>query len=160
MIAALQVHYHQDRCQTAAVLFHDWSDAKPHSTLVTRSSVELPEYSFVDYEHQVGALQSILAEMKQLPQAIIVEGCTWLSERERGLGAHLYHALDRHIPVIAVSRVKIEDAIEVNREHRPLYVTSLGLTPDTAGLLVSSMHGEFCTPTLLQLAIELSRQRQ
>jgi hypothetical protein len=118
------------------------------------------------------------------PRLIIVDGYVWLgvkangksavslparrpdfSEPSRlrpGLGARLWEALSRQVPVIGVakSRFKAAPAISVFRRasQRSLYITSAGVPPHEAAFAIVAMHGSGRMPDLLERTDHLARR--
>ena len=96
------------------------------------------------------------------PRIVVVDGYVWLDEKRRkGLGAHLYDALDKATPVIGVAKTRFAtatDAIEVfrGRSKRPLLVTAAGIDPLEAATFVRQMHGNNRVPTALKRVDQLS----
>jgi deoxyribonuclease V len=106
-------------------------------------------------------LLAALDTLDRPPDLVVIDGYVWL-DRHEGLGAHLYEALERRVPVIGVAKAAAppSPAAQVvlrGRSRRPLYVTSAGLPVEVAAAKVRSMAGPHRIPTLLGEADRLAR---
>lgn len=93
-------------------------------------------------------------------ETAIIDGFVQLNERP-GLGQHFYEQLERRVPVVGVAKTPFAGAapVEVLRGHSktPLYVTSIGMDPESAADHVRKMHGQYRIPTLLKRVDRLAR---
>ena len=102
-------------------------------------------------------------ESSSAPAAIVVDGYVWLDDKDRkGLGHHLYDALQQSVAVIGVAKTEFAgatQAVEIRRgsSARPLFVTAVGLESDVAADCIRRMHGNSRIPTLLKRVDTLSR---
>ena len=162
MLAALDVDYRDDGSAVAGVvLFAAWTDAAPSQERAVRVR-EVAEYEpGAFYVRELPCLLAALAAVESELDAVIVDGHVWLGAERPGLGAHLYEALGRRIPVIGVAKSAFTGAPaqEVLRgdSARPLYVTAAGLDPAEAARRVRDMAGEHRLPTLLKRVDRLAR---
>jgi len=88
----------------------------------------------------------VLQTLPTLPQIVIIDGYIWLGEQRRGLGAHLYEALDERALIIGVAKTRFVGAEPValvtrGRSRTPLYVTAAGLDVTQAASHIRTMHG-------------------
>lgn len=165
-IACVDVDYRDDsspRARVACVLFDDWSDAAPAGEL----SREMP--STADYEpgefyrRELPCLLAILADVAGPLAAVVIDGYVWLAGdgARPGLGAHLWEALNRSLPVIGVAKNPFvgAGAVELLRgsSAKPLYVTAAGVDAGWAAERIAEMDGEHRIPTLLRRVDQLSR---
>lgn len=163
MLACADVHYREREAQGALLLFANWSAA----TSTEQRLVHLPAASEYRpghfYERELPVLLALLAQVNQPLAAIIIDGYVWLGAAdEKGLGAHLYEALGRSVPVVGVAKTAFKGsgfAVPVLRGNttRPLYVTAAGMDPGAAAEHVRAMHGPYRVPTLLKEVDRLSR---
>ncbi|MBJ6762689.1 endonuclease V [Myxococcaceae bacterium JPH2] len=164
MLACVDVHYVEDGATGALLLFSDWTS----ETLADQRVVRLPapaEYRPGHfYERELPVLIALLSQVEQPLGAVVIDGYVWLgAANEKGLGAHLYEALGRTVPVVGVAKTSFKGAdfaVPVLRGDatRPLHVTAVGMAPDVAAEHVRSMHGPYRIPTLLKNVDRLSRQ--
>ena len=104
--------------------------------------------------------------MKDRVETIIVDGYVWLGPENRpGLGAHLYEALGKQVPVIGVAKSMFRgatnaEAVLRGRSRRPLYVTAAGMDPVIAAKNIQGMHGPHRIPTLLKRVDQLCRSAE
>ena len=170
----MDVGYHKHGATAAAVAFADWSDPLPARewTVEIDDVAEYVPGSF--YLRELPCLLELLQAVPT-PATLLVDGYVWLDgQGRRGLGAHLYEALDGKIPVIGVAKTSFnsvrddagtcgDDQLscqEVVRgvSRRPLFVTAVGVALATAAVWVASMHGAHRVPTLLKRVDQLSRR--
>lgn len=165
MIACLDVDYRESEALAACVLASDWSAAT-----VTREFTS-PIRNVASYEpgeffrRELPCLLAALQHVTEPLDAILVDGYVWLDAHARlGLGARLYEAIDRRTPVVGVAKSAFagsDFALPVLRgnSQRPLWVTAVGIDPQSAASGVRAMHGPFRVPTLLKRADQLCRGR-
>lgn len=158
MILAIDVYYIDNRAKSVGILFHHWTD-----------STSAIEQVITDYQDNVAPYQSGQFYQRELPcimslldkidlsklTCIVIDGYVHLDEGKIGLGGHLYHALNKTIPIIGVAKKPFsgnsEYLIEVLRgqSKHPLYVTSIGIPLINAANSVQSMAGKHRMPDVL-----------
>src|SRR5512135_1031705 len=120
------------------------------------------------YRRELPCLLSVLQLVPVLPEAAVVDGYVWLPPGDRpGLGAHLYDAMGRQIPVIGIAKTAfagVESCVSARPvlrgiSRKPLFVTAVGMEPDIAALRVREMAGKHRVPEIGRLADRLSRSR-
>ena len=164
-LAALDVHYTDPAARAACVLFTAWTDAIPVRELTARVDVVAPYEPGAFYKRELPCLRAVLSAVGEPLETIVIDGYVWLGDREHpGLGAHLFDALGRKVPVIGVAKTAFRDtrsavAVERGTGHTPLFVTSVGVDLDAAVAHVRSMHGAHRIPTLLARVDRLCRGR-
>ncbi|RKG95158.1 endonuclease V [Corallococcus carmarthensis] len=163
MLACVDVDYRPDVTVAACVLFRAWTDGREAAHLVERGPVAAPYEPGQFYRRELPHLLRVLADVQEPLEAIVVDGYVWLGEDKPGLGAHLYEALCRAVPVIGVAKtpyVTTGPALPIVRGHslRPLLVTAIGMETATAAEHIRRMHGKSRMPTLLTQVDRLSRE--
>ena len=166
MIHAFDTYYQGTTAKTVCLSFCDWQGEKESSVFTETMEVPSDYESGAFYKRELPCILSILDKMQLgADDIIIVDGYVTLNDAGKiGLGGHLYESLDRKYPIIGVAKNHFADPDANRREvfrgdsQRPLYVTAMGMEPDEAANLISSMHGEFRIPTLLKLLDQLSRE--
>ncbi|MFP2909694.1 endonuclease V [Pyxidicoccus sp. 3LFB2] len=163
MLACLDVDYRPDVTVAACVLFREWTHGTEASHLIDRGPPAAPYEPGHFYRRELPHLLRVLAAVQEPLQAIVVDGYVWLGDDRPGLGAHLYEALNRTVPVIGVAKTAYHStgpAVLVLRGQslRPLFVTAVGIEPATAADCVRRMHGHSRIPTLLNRVDRLSRE--
>ena len=141
---------------------HAWSNERCVLEKVTVHRPVAPYRSGFFYERELPCLLTLLETLGGLPRHLVVDGYVQLPGGRKGLGEHLYEALEGACAVIGVSKTKIVDdkiSKEVLRgdSTQPLMVTALGMHLNDAAAAVLSMHGRFRIPTLLKRADRLAR---
>jgi deoxyribonuclease V len=166
MILALDTYYQNDKAKTVCIRFHHWTDDQPADVL-TEELDSVEEYQpGAFYKRELPCILSILKKTDvQDTEAIIIDGYVLLDDTgKHGLGGYLYEALNRKIPVIGVAKTNFANNTLHKKEvyrgdsQRPLYITTLGIPPDTACNYIRSMHGAYRIPTLLKTLDTLTRQ--
>jgi deoxyribonuclease V len=164
MLVSVDVDYRPDATVAACVLFRDWEDAAEAGHFVDRGP---PAEAYVPgefYRRELPSLLRVLAQVSEPLVAVLIDGYVWLGGEERpGLGAHLYEALGRRVPVIGVAKTAFHSshaAVPVLRgaSQRPLLVTAVGVDVQAAAACVQRMHGPSRLPTLLKRVDRLCRE--
>jgi deoxyribonuclease V len=163
MLACVDVDYRPELTVAACVLFRDWADAVEARHLVEHGPPAAPYEPGQFYRRELPHLLKVLGAVAEPLEAVVIDGYAWLGEGRAGLGAHLYEALGRQVPVIGVAKTAFHshpDAVPVLRgeSQRPLYVTAAGLDARAAGESVRHMHGPSRLPTLLRRVDRLCRE--
>jgi deoxyribonuclease V len=162
MIAFTDVHYTDNSALAACVVASDWGDEKPFTSVTARVS-PIAEYEpGAFYKRE---LPCLLAVLEQAPKCthVVIDGYVWLDNAQTpGLGAHLHEALGRKTPVIGIAKTAFrgsEMALRLARPgtEKPLFVTSIGITPEQALQHLQRLHGPYRIPTMLKLVDQLSR---
>lgn len=162
MLAILDVHYTDPTARAACVVARTWADAEPSARHAVTVSPIAPYEPGKFYLRELPCLLAVLREVQGL-DVVVVDGYVWLDQqRAPGLGAHLYEALGRRVPVVGIGKTAFNGspmAEHVLRpsSQKPLFVTSVGLPQAEAARLVASMHGTARIPTLVRLVDQLSR---
>ncbi|HYI01581.1 endonuclease V [Hyalangium sp.] len=164
MIASVDVDYRLDATLAACVIFRDWIDAAETAHFVDRGPPAEPYVPGEFYRRELPGLLRVLARVPDPLTTVVIDGYVWLAGEERpGLGAHLYEALGRKIPVIGVAKTTFQSSrlsIPVLRggSQRPLLVTAVGVEVQDAALCILRMHGPSRLPTLLKRVDRLCRE--
>ncbi|MEW6531804.1 MAG: endonuclease V [Thermodesulfobacteriota bacterium] len=164
MKACTDVHYEKNIGAAACVLFREWTDSDAVEEIVKVVQGVAPYESGRFYRRELPCLLEVLQDVVGELEAVIVDGHVWLgTDGPPGLGAHLYQALEKRVPVIGVAkRVFRHDvpAVPVWRgsSKQALYVSSAGMETSVAAEYVRTMHGPFRIPTLLKRVDTLCRQ--
>ena len=167
MIACVDVDYRQSHAVAACILLRNWTDAHCVNEFTARLESVKPYQPGQFYKRELYPLLRVLSGTSAPIRTIVIDGYVWLRSEKGtpGLGAYLYDALDKRVPVIGVAKNRFKDAdfaIKVLRgsSKRPLYVTAAGMSPRIAAVHISKMHGEHRIPTMLRKVDQLCRRRQ
>lgn len=161
MIIALDVAYAPDHALTAAVGFVTWTaeDFALRKVKLT-SGAPAPYEPGAFYKRELPYLIDMLRSYA--PTVVVIDGYVRIGDQP-ALGAHLFEALGRAVPVVGVAKSFMKDStgVEVLRGDslRPLYVTAEGLDAGAAADAVRSMHGAHRIPTHLKHVDQLTRGR-
>ena len=163
MIACLDVQYDNHQAAAAAMVLDSWRASLPfaqYSTLV-QGIGEYEPGKF--YLRELRPLLSVMDMIAESIDTLVIDAYCFLdADLSPGLGARLYESLPRHPIIIGVAKNRYRDtrhAQEVFRggSKKPLFVTSIGLSPQDAASHIESMIGDFRIPTLLKLVDRLAR---
>jgi len=163
LILAVDVQYHEDTALVAGVLFSSWESAEPHRCVITPVKKIVPYESGAFYKRELPCILALLDEVPEPLEVIVVDGFVSLgAEQNKGLGMHLYDALDQTTAVVGVAKQAFKDTpqeCELLRGDslKPIYVTAVGISLEEAVKNVASMHGKFRLPTLLKKVDRLCR---
>ena len=163
MRACMDVDYRTELTVAAGVLFADWTDGVEAGHVVERGPPAEPYEPGQFFRRELPHLLRVVAALPRPLETLVVDGYVWLEEGRPGLGAHLYEALGRSVPVVGVAKSAFHSsrvAVPVLRgqSQRPLFVTAVGVEPEEAARWVRSMHGASRLPTLLGRVDRLCRE--
>jgi deoxyribonuclease V len=161
-IVCLDAAYGDASSSIAVVLFADWADTAPCRVLA-KTMPKAAEYEpGAFYKRELPIMLDVLSDLEAV-RLIVIDGYVWLgNERQPGLGAHLYQALDQRIPVVGIAKTKYRDDTWSQRvlrpgSARPLFITSVGIDPAATAIQVAAMHGDHRIPTLLRIVDHAAR---
>jgi deoxyribonuclease V len=163
VLACVDVDYRAAGAVAACLLFADWPAATATARLVEPIAQVAPYEPGAFYRRELPCLQAVLARVTTPLAAIVIDGYVWLDEARRpGLGAHLWEALGRAVPIVGVAKTAFRAngaarPLLRGDSARPLYVSAAGLDADVAAAHVRAMHGAHRIPTLLKEVDRLCR---
>lgn len=163
MIACVDVDYRDGDGLAACVLCNDWTDAESCAAFTERIVGIQPYEPGQFYKRELPCLLAVLGKVRGTVDVVVVDGYVWLSdETEPGLGAHLYQALGKKIPVVGVAKTQYHGATAARPvlrgdSRRPLFVSAVGMDLDQACRCIQGMHGDHRLPTLLKQVDQLCR---
>ncbi len=163
MKLAIDVQYKATSAIIAGILFLDWNSDEMSRIFVKKITPIAPYESGAFYKRELPCILSLLEEIKENLDVIIIDGFVTLGEEQsEGLGSHLYRALNQSIPIIGVAKnpfKKTPKIFEVYRGEslKPLFVTSIGIELAKAKSLIKTMHGKYRNPTLLKKVDQICR---
>jgi deoxyribonuclease V len=163
MHVALDVYYGATSARGAAIGFANATDETPAFRIVEDFAGAADEYEPGDFKkRELPYLLKLVERSPSQVTSILVDGYVFLDGGRPGLGAHLYEALERTVPVIGVAKTRYRGAaaIELLRgaSKSPLLITAAGMEPAEAAAFVMRLHGEHRIPTMLRLADRASRE--
>lgn len=158
MILAFDTYYYYDKAKTVCLAFKDW---QTDSAFDIYAEVKTGIEQYIPGEFYKRELPCIISVLKNFDlkdvECIIVDGYVYLDDNLRpGLGAHLYEALDKRVPVIGVAKTNFatlntnKSCLLRGKSVRPLFITSAGVDLNKATMLIKNMTGENRIPTLLK----------
>jgi len=163
MIYILDVHYNGNIDGLVACIgFKKWDDEKPSYAKIHFIENIEPYEAGSFYKRELPCLLEALKDLDNI-ECVVVDGYVWLGEvGHDGLGMHLYHALDKSIPIIGVAKTPFigtpkECEIFRGKSLKPLFVTAVNIDLEEAKNAILSMHGEYRLPTLLKKVDSLCR---
>jgi len=163
-ILATDTYYYDTHALCAFISF-EWDSEQPEK-VYTSEIKNVAEY--IPGQFYKRELPCILECLKQIDlsqvEAIVIDGHVFVdNDNAPGLGAYLYEALEKRVPVIGVAKTAFaknkQNTIEVLRGNskNPLYVSSVGIDAQLAASYIKEMKGAFRIPTLLKELDKLSR---
>ena len=167
MLAFTDVQYETDHATAACVLARAWSDSSPAHRLVERVSPIAPYVPGEFYKRELPCVLAVLKRAQAVAplEGVVIDGYVVLDRAGTpGLGAKLYEAPGRTVPVIGVAKTAYrgsEMALALPRPGslKPLYVTSIGVEPTEALAKLGQLHGPHRLPTLIKAVDSLARGR-
>ena len=167
MLVCTDVDYRpDDTARAAALTFRDWGDAAPVEEWTERVDGVQPYRPGEFYRRELPCLLAVLEKIVaggSPPEAIVIDGYVTLDAAGMpGLGAHLYEALGRAVPVIGVAKTAFRGSAHARavcrgRSQSALYVTAIGTEAEAAARAVERMAGPHRLPALLKRADQLCR---
>jgi deoxyribonuclease V len=161
---ALDVQYNGNENAIVACLgFENWEDDTPSYVKQHKIEKILPYVSGQFYQRELPCLLEALKGLDDI-EYIVVDGYVWLDvESRKGLGLHLYEALEHKVPIIGVAKAKFGNTPEKcallrGESTKPLYITSKDMDLKEAKEAIASMHGKYRFPTLLKEVDSLARR--
>lgn len=165
MILAVDTHYDGEKGMVAGVIFADWQSCEAKQEIKTQVSSVAKYESGNFYKRELPGILALLKQINPLPSYIVIDGYVHLGpDKNPGLGKHLFEVLEGNVAVIGVAKSRYEGTpmeAEVFRgnSHRPLYVTSVGISQIKAKIFIKEMCGKGRLPILLKRVDHLSREK-
>jgi deoxyribonuclease V len=163
MIACVDVDYRPEEALAAAVLFDAWTDTAGWAERTEPIRPVAPYQPGQFFRRELPCLLAVLGKAPSPPDVVVIDGYVWLADESRpGLGAHLFEALGRTVPVIGVAKTAFQGATAARPvwrgvSRRPLYVSAAGMDVEGAARCIQAMHGAYRIPTLLRRVDQLCR---
>ena len=160
----LDVQYNGNENAVVACLgFENWEDEK---VVYAKQHFIKEVHSYVAGKFYQRELPCLLEALKDLTdiECIVVDGYVWLDvETHKGLGLHLYEALEKKVPIVGVAKTKFGNTPKVcellrGESVKPLYITAKDMELEEAKQAIASMHGKYRFPTLLKEVDSLARR--
>jgi deoxyribonuclease V len=110
MIFAVDVDYRESSAISAGVMFQEWEESTPLSTLTVRvENIAEYEPGFF-YKRELPCILQLLDRLDSLPTYIIIDGYVYLDNSQKpGLGKHLYDALEGRSIIIGAAKTRFID---------------------------------------------------
>jgi len=162
-IAITDVDYRPDHALAACLVASAFDAPRPSTARTVRVSPVAAYEPGAFYKRELPCLTAVLDAVGGPFDAVVIDGYVWLGDDgQKGLGAHLYEALDRRVPVIGVAKTSFAGSPFAERVTRglsrsPLFVTAVGVDAKEAAALVAAMHGAHRIPSLLKEVDRLAR---
>lgn len=158
----VDVQYSEGRATVAGVLFPNWDDPVPFDEITICTGVPSDYEPGAFYKRELPCILELLAQVRQPPNLVVIDGYVWLGSSRPGLGYHLFAALEEQTPVVGIAKNRfhgLTEATEVFRggSERPLFVTAEGVDREEVSGSIGRMHGDHRIPTLIKRADQLCR---
>lgn len=157
LILAVDVAYQDSRACVAGVLFEKWNSTEPTQvlSLMLDGVAEYQPGAF--YLRELPCISRLLVDVPQPLSAIVIDGYVQLGQDQHaGLGLHLWHSLNKQVPVIGVAKTWFKDTPQScellrGKSNTPLYITAAGMDLAQAKTHIASMAGQHRIPAILKL---------
>lgn len=163
MIFVTDTQYAENSALAAGVLFHRWESSE-FSKVIRKEINEIAPYEPGNfYKRELPCILSLLEDVHEPIEAIVIDGYVRLGNKARdGLGMHLFKAINQSIPVIGVAKkafLETPEDCQIIRgiSIKPLFVTSVGISLETAKNRILRMHGRNRIPTQLKRVDQICR---
>lgn len=159
------VDYLEPGARAAAIVAAAWTAPSSVEERVVRIDAVAEYRPGAFFERELPCLLAVLGAVAATFRCILIDGFVELdAEGTAGLGAHLFEALHRAVPVIGVAKTPFRGAafatpVLRGESRAPLFVTARGASAEDAARLVGAMHGRHRIPTLLKRVDHLARGR-
>ena len=158
MIIATDIHYKETYAKAVCVAF-EWKDAVPAKIYTTTIDEVAPYVPGEFYKRELPCILKVLEQVDlNVVEAIIVDGHVFVHDDQKyGLGAYLWEALDKKIPIIGIAKKsfintkKVATPVLRGSSEKPLFVSCIGLDKEIVLEKVALLHGEHRMPTILKL---------
>lgn len=163
MIVFLDVDYRDKGAVAAAVLANDWADPAPAAEVVAPIGAVAEYVPGEFYRRELPCLLTVLDRCPAPPMLAVVDGYVWIGPDRPGLGARLFDALGRTVPVVGIAKTCFRSAAGVavpvlrGGSRQPLWVTTTEPDRASAAEAVRRMHGAHRLPTLVKRVDHLCR---
>lgn len=165
MVLAVDVNYKTNYAKSVGVLFN-WRDSKPNQ-IISQNIDSVKEY--IPGEFYKRELPCILNLLNQIDisslECIIVDGYVYTTnEKAFGLGAHLYYALKKKVPIIGLAKkpfFKIEKTcrpIFRGESKKALFISTIDYNEELAFERILGMAGKNRIPIILKHLDSLTKE--
>jgi len=164
MILAIDVDYQDNTAYIAGVAFEHFSDTTELTTYTSQLHNILPYQPGQFYQRELPCILKLLEEHNLTPNTLIIDGFVWLDGKsKKGLGAHLYDALQKKTPIIGVAkgsfnRISDDYCVYLGDSQKPLYITCIDIPLNQAIEAIKHMSGNNRMPDLIKKADTLCRE--
>ena len=167
MILAIDVYYYEDSSAKSVGVLFNWEDEHPQQIIVEEVQ-NVEEYipgQF--YKRELPCILAILEKVNKMElEAVVVDGHVYVDNTEKpGLGAYLWEALQREVPVIGVAKKTFYANQETTysllrgESKNPLYISSVGMELDKAVDLIKNMKGKYRIPTIFKELDQITKEK-
>lgn len=162
-IACFDVYYHQDWARACCIIFK----IKPQEKIISQYIERIrPIHAYIPgefYKRELPCLLRVYDRVREDIDLAVIDGFVFVEGAKKGLGGHLYKALDEKIPVIGVAKTFYQGCrnyikLYRGKSQRPLFISSIGLDLNFAAELIKNLAGENRIPDILKKVDRLTRQ--
>lgn len=157
------VYYYEDFAHTAAILFETGENERiirEYTKVVEEVNPYVPGQF---YKRELPCIMSILEDIEDEYDFLLVDSYVYIKEDHKGLGAYLYEKLDKRYPVVGLAKNWFRSAenymeLERGESKKKLYVTAAGLSLEESYDIIKNMKGDYRMPDILKRVDKLSRK--
>lgn len=158
MILAFDVYYGGDTAKVVCAVLQNWQDAAATHHWIKYLPVPADYIPGEFYKRELPCILSVLNDIDLTTiTCIVIDGFVVLDdEGKKGLGAHLYEALQPKVPVIGVAKTNYHSntanvlPIYRGESKNPLFITAIGMEVQEAANHIQHMAGEYRMPVVLK----------
>ncbi len=161
-IACFDAYYYNNYAKACCVVF----DIIPSEKVISRyCEIVDPIKNYISgefYKRELPCILGIHSKLAADIDIIIVDSYVFLENGKKGLGAHLFEALNNTIPIIGVAKNPFKgctDYVQIYRgqSRNPLYISSVGIELGYAARLIKNLSGNNRIPDRLREVDQLTR---
>ncbi len=156
------VYYYEKFAHVAGILFEcgkEEKTIKKYTKIVYEVNPYIPgEF----YKRELPCILSLLKDINETYDFILLDSYVYIKENHKGLGAYLYEYLDKTIPIMGLAKNHFKDVenyreLERGKSKKKLYITSAGIDLDFSYNLIKNMEGQYRLPDIIKEVDKLSR---
>jgi deoxyribonuclease V len=160
IFACFDVYYYEAYATSCCIVFDEEQQIVSQYSVVVEDIADYEPGNF--YKRELPCILKVMEKIEEKVDILITDSFVFTGENKKGLGAHLYDALENKIPVIGVAKTFFQNATNYREVYRgesnkPLYISSIGIDLDYSAGLIKNMKGKFRIPDILKEVDRLSR---
>lgn len=161
-IACFDVYYYERYAKACCIVFEAKPTEKIFSCYTETISAVEDYISGQFYKRELPCLLKVYKGVKEDIDLIIIDSFVMLGNGAKGLGAYLYEALGKRIPIIGVAKTLFKGCDSYRKIYRgqsrnPLYISSVGIGLNESAQLIKELKGDNRIPDVLKKVDQMTR---